>query len=87
MPSYVLVLKNDDYLILLENTAQGSESHTTLLGAHDPTPSHNRNIICSEKAVRELLLIAERFCPQVAVEISKQFERQRAAPNKPRPCY
>ena len=80
MPSYVLVLKNDDYLILLENIAQGSDGHTALLGARNPTPSNRRAIICSENTVEELLNLAQRVCPEVSVEISKQIQRQKIDP-------
>ena len=76
MPFHVLILKNDDYLILLENIAQGSHGHIALLGARDPTPSHNRGIICSDTAVKELLGLAQRLCPEAAVELSKQIQRQ-----------
>jgi hypothetical protein len=77
VPSYILTLKNDDYLILLKNVAQGSEGHTALLGARSPTTSGNRVIICSEDAVEELLSLARRACPEVSVEISKQIQRQK----------
>lgn len=81
MASYVLVLKDDDYLILLENSAPASDGHTALLGARNPTPSHNRGVICSEKAVKELLDTAQRVCREATtVEISKQIQRQKTGP-------
>jgi hypothetical protein len=74
---YVLILRDDDYLILLEHIAQGSNGHTALLGARNPTPSGNRAMICSQKAVDELLTLAQRVCPEVSVEISKQIQLQK----------
>ena len=75
--SYVLILKGDDYLILLERITQGSNGHTALLGARNPTPIGNLAMICSQEAVEELLTLARRVCPEVGVEISKQIQRQK----------
>jgi len=74
---YVLILKGDDYLILLEHIAQGSNGHTALLGARNPTPSGNRAMICSQEVVEELLSLARRVSPEVSAEISKQIQRQK----------
>jgi hypothetical protein len=78
MASYALYLNGNLYSTLLANAVLGSEAYTALLGALRPTPTNLRGIVCSEKAVWELLLTAERSCPEAAVEISKQFERQKS---------
>ena len=78
MASYALLLNGNLYSTLLANAVLGSEAHTALLRALHPTLTNLRGIVCSEKAVRELILTAERSCLEAAVEISKQVERQKS---------
>src|SRR5215467_10128362 len=80
MPSYVVILKNDDYLILLKNVAQRSDGHPPLLQARNPASSQNRAIICSENVFEELLNLTRRVCPRVSVEISTQIQWQNIDP-------
>ena len=78
MAPYALFLNGDHYLILLDNVVVGSDAHNALLGAQRPTPSNHRGIVCSEKAARELLLLAQTTCPEAAGKISTQLSRQKA---------
>jgi hypothetical protein len=76
MLSLRLTLRLTQYAILLDNAAYGSHAHIALSGAHSLTSSDDRSLICSAKAIEELLDLAERVCPDTTVEISRQIQSQ-----------
>ena len=80
MPPYAILLSSHHYSILLENAARESDAHLSLLNATKPTPTKHRGIICSERAVNELLALAGIFCPNAVAEMSRQIERQKKRP-------
>jgi len=82
MPPYTILLTDDHYSILLENATLESDAHLSLLDATRPTPTKHHGIVCSEKAVEELLALARIFCPNAVAEISRQIERQKKRPQR-----
>jgi len=76
MLSLRLTLRLTQYAILLDNAAHGSHAHIALSGAHSLISSDDRSLICSAKAIEELLDLAERVCPDTIVEISRQIQSQ-----------
>jgi len=76
MAPYVLLLNGNHYSILLDNAAPGSEAHIALLGA-TPTMGRNYVLICSKKAVEQLMDLAALYSREAVLEITRQFQRQK----------
>jgi hypothetical protein len=77
MAPYVLLLNGNHYSILLDNAAPGSEAHIALLGATPPTMGRNYVLICSKKAVEQLMDLAALYSRDTVLEITRQFQRQK----------
>jgi hypothetical protein len=80
MAPYAILLNRNHYATLLDNAALGSEAHIALIGATPPTSGRNYVVICSEKAFEQLTELAERYCQDAVVEISRQFQCQKTRP-------
>jgi len=76
MPPYSLLLSADHYAVLMKNAAPGSDAHSALMKVLPPTKSGHRVLMCTAKAIEELLDLAVRVCPDAAVEISRQIGQQ-----------
>ena len=75
---YALLLNASHYSALLDNASSGSVAHTALMAATPPTMGRSYILICSEKAVEQLMDLGARCCPESISEISRQFERQKS---------
>ena len=72
MLTYSLLLKNDHHLVLLEKAPLESDIHTALIWAL-PQPQGNRRVLCTERAMEQLLHLALKSCPDAVSDISKQI--------------
>lgn len=76
MATYPLILRGSHYTVLLKNARPGSEIDAALRKASPPTLSNHHGLTCSAKAVKELLVVAEQFCPDALLDISKQLRTE-----------
>ena len=76
MSSYTLRLSASHYAVLIKNAAPRSDAHSALMRVLPPTTDGHRDLMCSPKAIEELLDLAVRVCPDAVLEISRQIQNQ-----------
>ena len=76
MSSYTLRLSASHYAVLIKDAARGSDAHSALMRVLPPTTDDHRDLMCSPKAIEELLDLAVRVCPGAVLEISRQIQNQ-----------
>jgi len=74
MSPYSLLLSTSYYEILRKNASPGSDAHNALLKAIPPIKNGHRILVCTAKAIEELLDLAVRVCPDAVLEISRQIK-------------
>ena len=77
MVRYALLLNGEHYSTFLDNAVPGSEAHNALMGASPPTMGKYYFLICSTKAVEQLIELAALYSRDAVWEISRQLQLQK----------